>query len=231
MTPSLPLRTAVGSSLQASKWQKLSVLVDVDEMQSLLAALGSFWMVQISGLVPIGQELISHNAFLEAYGRYIAALREGENPLAYLPRSYFSSAWTTFLEALYTVNINEKQSLVKIQQPVLQLQAHQFDYSFADGTFRSMVMGSHTISWGIQFSYPHLYQNEQLEVLTVRESPQFPNTFLFKKLQQWVRSHTIPTPFEVEGKRINVPIRLGKNCLSWINAHSQLRAKRLRVVI
>jgi hypothetical protein len=65
--------------------------------------------------------------------------------------------------------------------------------------------------------------------LTVRETPQFPNTTLFKRLQQWVRSHTIATPFEVEGKKINVPIRIGKRCLNWIHVHPQLRAKGIRV--
>jgi hypothetical protein len=49
-------------------------------------------------------------------------------------------------------------------------------------------------------------------------------------MQQWVRSHTIATPFEVEGKKVNVPIRLGKECLSRINSHPQLQAKGLRVI-
>lgn len=230
MNDSIPFRPSVESTLQASKWQKLPLLIDVEEMQSLLTALGPFWMVQISGLIPLGQEILYPEAFLDVYQHYITSLKKGEDPKDSRLRSYFSSVWTTFLEALYAVKMNERQGLVKVQHPVIQLQAHRCDYSFADGSFRSMVMGVDSISWGIQFSYPHLYQDEQLQVLTVREGPQFPNTSLFKRLQQWVRSHTIPTPFEVEGKVVKVPIRLGKKCFSWINIHPQLQAKGLRVV-
>jgi hypothetical protein len=229
MIPSIPLQATVSGSLQASKWQKLPILIDIDEMQSLLSMLGQFWIVQVSGLIPVGQALISQETFLEVYSHYLSNLKNGENATDARVRSYFSSVWTTSLEALYAVKVNEQQCLVKVKQPVVQLQAHRFDYSFADGTFRSMVMGQESISWGIQFSYPHLYQDENLQVLTVREGPQFPNTALFKQLQKWVRSHTIATPFEVEGKRVNVPIRLGKQCFHWINTLPQLQAKGLRV--
>lgn len=227
----IPLRTTVGYSLQASKWQKLPLLIDAEEMRMLMGSLEPFWMVQISGLMPIGQEIISKEAFLEVYEHYLLTLKNGENPSDPRLRPYFSSVWTTFPEALYAVKVNEKQSLVKILRPVVQLQAHRCDYSFADNTFRTMVMGIDSISWGIQFSYPHLYQDENLQVLTVREEPRFPNTYLFKKMQQWVRLHTIPTPFEVAGKKVNVPIRLGKNCLNWINLHPHLQAKGIRVLI
>ena len=231
MTSSIPLRPTVGSSLQASKWQKSPLLIDVDEMRSLLAVLGQFWIVQVSGVIPIGQEIIAQEVFLEVYQHYLTALKRGGNPEDSRVRPYFSAVLTTFLEALYAVEINEGNYLVKVQQPVLQLQAHRFDYSTADETFRSMVMGANSIPWGIQFSYPHLYQDENLQVLTVREDAQFPNTALFKRLQQWVRANTIATPFEVEGKKTNVPIRLGKQCLGWINTLPQLQAKGLRVAI
>lgn len=228
---SIPFRSVLGSSLQASKWQKCPLLIDVHEMQDLLKTLGNFWMVQVSGMIPIGQEIIPQETFLDAYSQYIAALKRGEQPTDSRLRSHFSSVLTTFLEALYAVQVNETQCLVKVQQPVIQLQNHRFDYSLADGTFRSMVFGQESVQWGIQFSYPHLYQDEKLQVFTVKEGPQFPNTSLFKRLQQWVRAHTIATPFEVQGKRVNVPIRLGKECLSWINTHPQLQAKGLRVIV
>jgi hypothetical protein len=231
MTPSLPHRPVVGPSLQASKWQKCPVLLDVNEMGELFKALGSFWIIQISGLIPTGQEIIGQEAFLEVYSHYIDSLKRGENTTDSRLRPYFSSVLTTNLESLYTVTINETHGLVKVHQPVIQLQGHRFDYSFADGKFRSMVLGYDSILWGLQFSYPHLYQNDQLEVFTVREGAQFPNTALFKQLQKWMRMHTIATPIEVEGKRVNVPIRLGKQCLSWINSHPQLKAKGLHIAI
>ena len=226
----IPLQTAFGPSYQASKWQVCHVLLEAEEMRALFDALSNFWIVQISGLIPIGQELIQKEDFLNVYSAYIAALRNGEIPADKLLRTYFSSVFTVDLTALYAVKVNEEQSVVKIRKPVVQLQSHRFDYSSADGKFRSMVLGYDSIHWGLQFSYPHFYQDDNMEVFTVREGAQFPNTALFKQLQRWVRANTIATPFEVQGKRINVPIRLGRRCLSWINSHPQFNAKGLKVI-
>jgi len=231
MTFIIPSKSAVGPVLQASKWIKLPVLIDAMEMEELLATLGTFSIVQVSGLIPCGKEIIPRNDFLKVYEHYIAALKNGENPSDPLIRPYFSSIFTTYPEALYSINVQDGKNLIKVLRPVVQLQAHRCDFSEADNTFRSMVIGMDSISWGIQFSYPHLYQDENLQVMTVRENEQFPNTALFKRMQHWVRHHTIATPFEVAGKRICVPVRLGKNCLSWINNHSHLRRKNIKVAL
>ena len=243
---SLSYRSTVGPPFQASKWQKIPLLIDEDEMSALFLILEPFFIFQTSGLISIGEERISLSAFLEVYREYILSLKRGELPSDSRMRAYFSSVWTTSFASLYAVPVNETQCLVKVRQPVIQLQGHRFDYSFADHTFRSMVMGYESIYWGIQLSYPHLFQDENMEVYPVREGEQFPNTALFKKVQQWTRENTIATPFEVTGeeingsdedkkdlkrKRVNVPIRLGKNCLGWINHHPQLHAKGLRVVV
>lgn len=229
MSPIIPFQKTFGISYQASKWQVSHVLIDVHEMEDLLDALENFWIVQISGLVPVGQEIIRREEFISAYSSYIAALKRGELPNDHRLRSYFSSVFTVDLNAVYAVKVNPQYSIVKIRTPVVQLQSHRFDYSVADGKFRSMVLGQDSIHWGLQFSYPHLYQDEDFQVFTVREDAHFPNTSLFKKLQRWIRSHTIATPFEVGGKRINVPVRLGKQCVSWINGHPQFSGKHLRV--
>lgn len=230
MTFSLPSRPSVGSTLHASKWQKLPTLLDVNEMRDLFSFLGQFWIVRISGLIPIGEEIISQEEFLDAYANYISSIKNAGVSTDSRLRSYFSAILTTFPDALYSVKINEEKQLIKVLQPVVQLQAHYCNYSQADSTFRSMVIGSvGCISWGLQFSYPHLYQDEYHQAITVREVPQFPNTALFKRLQQWIRHQTIAAPFIVEGKKVIVPIRLGKECLSWINSHPHLQLKNIQV--
>ena len=152
MTFTLPLRSPPGFPLQASKWQKIPMLIDPVEMRSLFTALGSFWIVQTSGVIRAGDEVILLNDFFELYEQYIASIKKGENLITSKMRSYFSSVLTIFSEALYAIEINQNQRLVKVHQPVVQMQMHRFDYSFADHSFRSMGMGGSSIPWGIQFS-------------------------------------------------------------------------------
>lgn len=217
--------------MQASKWLKHQILIDAEDMQNLFQNLGDFALYQTSGVCPLGEGNIPKPEFLDCYANYISALKQGQLPDETPLRKYFTAAMSVTEEALFAVPVGEKEQVVRIKQPIVQLQYHRFDYSDVDHQFRSMVYGVDSISWGIQFSYPQLYQNAKTkEVQQVSDSPEFPNTQLFRQLQKWIRHHTVATPFVVEGVRTNVPIRLGKNCFSWINRHPQLLKKKISVV-
>ncbi|CUI17744.1 conserved hypothetical protein [Candidatus Protochlamydia naegleriophila] len=228
--PPLSVRFKAAPPLQASKWLKCPVLLDIDEMEDLFRALGDFWIFSVSGVLPSAEGEMTQAAFLTEYGRYIEALKRGEFPDEQRARPYFSTVFTTSTDALYEVVLPNQQKLIRVERPVIQLQSHRFDYSPVDGKFRSMVLGQNSIQWGIQFSYPQLFQDAACQVKQVRESEEFPNTVLFKRMQKWVRDHTTATPFLVENNRVNVPIRLGKTCFGWINQHPQLQAKGLVVL-
>jgi hypothetical protein len=225
MNPSLRKFSQASLPLQASKWLQIPLLLDSDEMKDLFDAMGDFWIALATGVTKEGEGFISKEEFLDCYQAYVNALKSGQMPTDPRIRPYFSSVLTCTLDALYTVSVGQQQQLLKVDKPVIQLQLHRFDYSQADGKFRSMVFGQNSIFWGVQFSYPQLYQDEKFQVKQVRETEEFPNTALFKRLQKWMRAHTVATPFIVENKLINVPIRLGKKCFAWINHHPQLKPK------
>lgn len=229
---SLSVRPTASGVLQASKWLSYPVLIDADEMEALFKELRDFEIYLVSGVSKRGEEKISREAFLELYRTYIDALKEGKLPPEGHYRTVFSSVFTTTSDALFAVHVETDQQLVKIAKPVIQLQVHRISYSLVDGKFRSMVWGPDSITWGIQFSYPQIYQDAVTkQVVQIGETDQFPNTALFRRLQRWGRHHTIATPFLVNGQRINVPVRIGKQCLPWINRHPQLIEKHLAVVV
>lgn len=216
--------------LQASKWLKSQALIDGQEMRRLFEALGSFHLFLSGILCNRGQEELSRKHFFDRYDAYIESLKAGELPDPSAYRQVFSPVMTKTTDALYAVLMGEDQQLVRVSKPVIQLQAHHMGYSREDGQFRTMVFGSDSIPWGIQFSYPQLYQdNETKDVELTRHSTQFPNTELFHLLQKWMRNNTIPTPFHVNDEVVNVPVRLGKQCLDWINRHPSFAAKGISV--
>ncbi len=134
---------------------------------------------------------------------------------------------TEDLDAMWLQPVADGRFLMKIGKPVIQIQAHFFTYSSLDGVFRPMTMGPESIFWGLQFSFPQIYQNPKtMELLEVEESA---NSELFQKVRRWVRDATRATPFVVEGKKVNATIRIGKNCFSWIKNHPQLAAKKLGI--
>ena len=217
-------------AMQATKWLKVQLLADATEMEGLFTALGDFSICISGAVVPKGGGEIPQKAFLKVCEKYIETLKAGQVPLESLYRQMFSTVFNKDPNALFTVQVGADRQLLRVAKPVIQLQPHSMDYSPYDGKFRTMVYGMDSILWGIQFSYPQLFQDpETKEPENVDESERFPNTTLFKGLQRWIRNQTVPTPFIVQGKKINVPMRLGKKCLSWINRHPQLAAKHIQV--
>lgn len=216
--------------MQASKWLSIPVLIDREEMESLFEALGSFYIYEVSQVQSEGKEIMPAKDFLQVYEKYIQALKQGEIPAETLYRAVFSSIFTASTDPLYALQLPNGKHLIRVSKPVIQLQPNSIDYSPHDGKFRSGVFSLHSVLWGIQFSYPQLYLDPiSKQPFKVVENEEFPNTRLFHILQRWIREHTIPTPFLVEGKIVNVPIRLGKKCLEWIRHHPQLAKKNLQI--
>jgi hypothetical protein len=232
MSP-FPIRISspkVEGMLQVSKWLKVQVLLDSDEMQELLSVLSPVYFVVASELITADDAVISADSFLHKYAEYIRLLKQGQVPAPEDFRKYFSCALSTTLEPFYAIDAGKEKYLVKPLKPVVQLQAHHFFYSDLDGKFHPMVLSEDSVSWGVQFSYPQLFQDPKTrQVVKVTDTLEFPNSALFSKLMKWLRSSTLPTPFEVGGVRINSPIRIGKKSLAWIKNHPQLQKKGIIV--
>lgn len=229
----LPIRIStpkVEGVLQASKWLKFQVLLDPEEMHDLLSCLGEVQFVCVSEPVRAEDAVISSRLFEEKYAAYVDQLKQGEVPATSDYRRYFSSAMTSNLDPFYAIPAGSEKYLIKPIQPVIQLQGHSFFYSERDEKFHSMVLSEESVTWGLQFSYPHLFQDlKTRKIGKVSDIPHFPNNTLFSKLSKWMRNATLPTPFEVSGVRTNAPMRIGKKTLGWIKNHPQLKLKGITV--
>jgi hypothetical protein len=208
---------------QGSKYLKFQVLCDAEELQKLLD--GSFAIYPLTGLRD--GEPIKSERLIEAYASWIEGLKEGREPTDESLREVLAAAFTAEGDALWKQAVAGDRFIVKIAKPVVQVQAHFFTYSPIDGVFRPMSMGPGNIFWGLQFSFPQIYQDAKtMEFFEVDECP---NAELFQRIRQWVRDTTRATPFVVGGKRVNVPIRLGKQCFSWIHRHPKLIEQKIEV--
>jgi hypothetical protein len=216
--------------LRVSKWLKHQILIDEQEMEDLLSKLENFFIYVVSEPVTDRNALISKEEFLQKWSLYIEAIKNGRVPEEQSLRRYFSTVFTTAADILYAMEVGAERHLVKPLKPVIQLQLHHFFYSSVDEKFHPMVLSKDSITWGLQFSYPQIYQHpKRHDFAKVIDSPDFPNTSLFTQLAKWIRSNTLPTPFFVNGKKNNVPMRLGKKCFPWIHRHPQLTSKGLEV--
>jgi hypothetical protein len=218
----------------ASKWLHIDLLVDADQMKDLfscLLALGAdLALFSSMGLQPRGKNALSIEQFLAAWQKYIETLQSGNAPQDADFRFFFTAILTGETKAVKAIDIQGDKEIITPCEPVVQIQLHRFIYSSLDQTFRSMIFGRSSVSWGVRFSYPQVFQYPHVRhIEDALDEKQFVNARVFSSIRQWVRKHTMPTPFVVDEKRVNVPIRIGKECLSWINGHAELIERNIKV--
>ncbi len=218
--------------LQVSKWVKIPVLLDDSEMETMLSEVekkvGPFSFYFVQGVCSEEQmALISTAQFCTCYATYISYLKEEKIPCVEELKGMLSPILTQDPEAVYKMVVGTHRFLVKASRPVIQFQPNNIRYSPEEGVFRTQVYSKDTFTWGVMISYPFLFQDNKTHELTSTHS--FPNTPIFHEIQRWIRHFTRPTPFVVGGKKIHAPIRLGKNCFSWIHRHPQLKAQGITI--
>ena len=217
--------------LQVSKWIKVQLLLDREEMIDLIEKLDPFYLIMVSKPVKKQRAILEKKDFLQSYSEYVQALKQGRVIQDNYIRENFSCAMTRSKELFYAMPVLEDRLLIKPTLPVIQMQMHQFLFSPTEKIFYPMALGQKTVSWGIQFSYPQFYQDPKTkEIARVVKGEKFPNTELFSLLMKWVRQATIPTPFLVQEERVNATIRIGKKCVKWIHTHPQLHALNIKVL-
>lgn len=213
----------IEGSFQAAKWLKIQALVEPEELAVLFDE--PFEIYPLSGGFALEAFPMKKEKFLEAYRSWIEKLKEGIVPTDDDLRAFNATAWATNPSAIWLQKIPGEKYLARPSEPFLQCQVHHMGYSTVDGEFRPMILSRESIFWGLQFSFPQIYQHPKTgEFFDVEDSS------LFKSVRKWSRERTVATPMIVDGKRVNIPIRLGKQCFSWINKHPQLIAKGLSVL-
>lgn len=205
---------------QASKWSKFPVLCEPEELALLFARLEPFSLFHL-GSIGDGKPL-SSVLFLQEYGKWVEGLQKGIAPSEASLRRYFASVFADDPSAVWLQEIGEKGFLVRLRRPLLQMQAHFFTYSSVDGEIRSLSMGERSIFWGIQFSYPQVYQDGKSGEICKAEGGE-----LLKTIRSWQRDATVPAVFSTPSGEKKPPFRLGKKSREWIGGYAALKNEGL----
>ncbi len=213
-----------------SKYLSYDVLLDASEMQDLISYLGDIYLCNLSELITIDRAISSKEDFMQKYSAYVTSLVDSKEKFEDSETRIFSSFITKDLKSVYAFEMKDGKCLIKQKEPMLQMRSHSFSYNRENDTFHSMNFGESTIAFGVQFSYPQIFQDPKTKKIHhVLKEDQFLNNLLYKNLVKWMRKNTKPTPFLIDGKRKIATFRLGKNCFSWINSHRGLLQNKLVV--
>ncbi len=226
----LPLASVKEGPYLVSRWLKIQVLLDASELQALMTELSPFSIFCVSSVVDKSSAGVLHQLFYESYLSYITALKRGEAIDEQETQHLFSSVWTRTLDSLYTQEINEEKLIIRIKEPVIQLRPASFVFSSLDQKIYPMVKGKQSISWGLEFSYPHLYQDPHTkDVCSVAKEKRFVNTAFFRQLMRFLRKASLPVTFIKDDLSLTTSLRIGKKMIPDIMHHPQLLKHHLSV--
>jgi hypothetical protein len=221
----ISLATAI--PYNAAKFQKSSVLLEEEELRLLLSMLnkevGKIYLYRIGAVIEEGQLLVSMENFLDQYRDYLNALKNNGE----LQQS-FSLALTVDPKTLYAIDVGDGRKIAKLHSPSIHITSTAICYLPELHTFKEKVYGHDLIPWGLQFSYPQLFQDPESQAIS-NPLQEGANALLFKQQQRWIREHTKPTFFFTEQGEVRTAIRLGKHCFSWIHTHPKLQEAGIRV--
>ena len=154
---------------QGSKYLKYQVLCDAAELKNLFARLESFSIYPLTALGPGAPMDRGH--FIAVYGTWIEMLKVGRVPTDAELKSRLACVLTSVWGSRWKREMPGGRYIVKMGRPVVHVQAHFFSYSTLDAVFRPMTMGSNSIFWGLQFSFPQIYQEPKtMELRAAEES-------------------------------------------------------------
>ena len=105
--------------LQVSKWMKVQILLDQEEMIDLFEKLDPFYLIVVSKPVKEQNALLSQNDFLQTYLKYIHSLKKDRIVQDSYFRECFSCAMTRSKEVFYAMPVSEERFLIKPVLPVI----------------------------------------------------------------------------------------------------------------
>jgi len=210
---------------QAAKWLKIQALIDEKELSQLMDSLAPFSIYPLSGAFPRDAFPLKKELYVAKYHSLLEIVKRGEIPTDF--GALNASMWTRSESSVWLQEFPNQRYVARAKEPFLQVQVHHMSYSSIDREFRPMSLSQDRIFWGLQFSFPQIFEHPEKGII---ETSDFENGILFHSVRKWSRQCTIATPMWVDGRRKNLPIRLGKNCFSWIHCHAGLAEKNLSVL-
>jgi hypothetical protein len=215
---------------EMSKWMEQYVLLSTGELSALFKGLDVIHLFRPFKVLSAADAYVSTDKFLQGYGSYVDELKRGELPSPRESQEALTVAMTANPEAFYALPVEGERFILRQRFPVVMIRLHTFSFSEEEFKVKSMTHGKSNVTWGLQFSFPHLYKPAfQSDVFKSSEGEGALNFEIYRKIQRYLRSHSSPVPFVRGEREVNASIRLGYECFPWINSHPSLKQNNLSV--
>ena len=208
--------------LHCSKWLKHALLLTKEEMESLYAIWVSHPLISPVHKATREDWRIGKEDFFRRYIEYLEHVQTKDEIPPPEMRKQLTLLLAGAVEDLYAIAMPKEQFFIKARRPVIQLQMYHAFFSAEDQQIHPMAMHERSFSFGLQISYPQIYEDPiTQEFIKVLQAENFPSTLLYQETLQWIRRNTRPFCYTQNGEEKVAPFRVGKQRVDWRGFHKQ----------
>ncbi len=196
--------------MHCSKWLRHAVLFTLEEWNDFSSAIGNPMFV-VTTVVDKSSWQVSASEFKDKYLSYLEHVKQEASLPSPAMRRFFTLMISPSIDDFYAVEVGGGRFIIKPRLPVIQMQMYHAFISDLDRQIHPMVLHPQSFSFGLQFSYPQIYEDPVSHTFSkVLLDSQFPSSDVFKKMVQWFRANTKPVSILLDGKTLHAPFRQGK---------------------
>ncbi len=197
--------------IHCSKWLRHAVLFTLEEWEDFITAIGNPMFV-VAAVVDRSSWKVSPTEFKDKYLLYLEHVRKETTLPSPAMRRFFNLMISPSVDDFYAVGVGADRFIIKPKLPIIQMQMYHAFISDLDRQIHPMVLHPKSFSFGMQFSYPQIYEDPVSHTFSkVLLDSQFPSSDVFKKMVQWFRTNTKPVSILLDGKTLHAPFRQGKS--------------------
>lgn len=220
------LRTStveIEGEYKCAKWLHHAVLFSESELEDFLSCLGPCFFLPLAEPVSQGSWCVRKEVVIDRYREYLEMVRNQSDLPSSTVRRFFSLGLTSSLEDVYALPLSGDRIFIKPCRPIVQVQLYRCYFS-AEKKFHPMILHPNSFSFGLQFSYPQIYEDPHTHQFSkVLQDVTFSNTKVYKNIVSWIRSHTKPFTVVADGIVIPAPFRVGKGGEDPLSYHLGLK--------
>ncbi len=192
-----PMKSKAAGPLLASKYLKIAALLSLEEMEEVVS--GGVFFADISSLI-VGKARFDKAALLEKYAFYLSQLKVRDKV-----ETLGCYAISDCAEAFYGIDVGKGRIKLCSHKPSIQVRS--FAFAVCEKQLISHAFGKKSVAFGVEFSFPRVYQDASGEIQDAVKVETYPNYPLARNMFRLLRALSLPVRFE--GYK-TAPFRLGK---------------------
>ncbi len=208
-------------SFAASRWVSVGLLMSAEEWKTFFQAFPRLRLYKVAAVVMEGAEELPFEEFYSLVESFATEIQTKLDMDLSSYRIPFSCALSESKESFTIQALPSQRVLLKPKEPVIQLRPLSFSIS-SEGKIQTKSWGKNHICWGIQMSYPQLFQDPATQNI-IQALSEHPHGVLFKKVLHWIRHHTKSVFLKGQEKSAAFSLKVGKESVYLLSKHEQCR--------